>query len=372
MANDRTVRFLHALGGATTSRVLNLGRIAKFAKDDPEHAEKPMFRSPVVNTAFILKHRMRSDETYLFNSLRSVATKLIVPFDLNDLRAGGRSIFIEQRGFEESLRQAGNYNSENLVRDLNVLRLMNSIPSLDPFLLREHLRNNEINPDARYFEISESDQQRMFQYTAGEIGRLIEMANCAGGGQKSATARMVEALLSSEVTDKLEPLRATLGLSTSEFREGVFSWRGFIYYKWSLMDFWPDLMTTLRHVKAIQPAGAVDHEQKVYIASARQVIIRGAKRNSDDIHRILAVYSDAYEDLIANRDARRFREFLLNAPSMFLEIGEKMGAMSHITSFWKYRFGRGAVRVMDAEELVAIFQDFSKSVSTEITVSLAA
>ena len=57
---------------------------------------------------------------------------------------------------------------------------------------------------------------------------------------------------------------------------------------------------------------------------------------------------------------------------MFLEIGDKMGAMSHITSFWKYRFGRGAVRVMDAEELVAIFQDFSKSVSSDVTASLAA
>jgi len=90
LANDRTVRFLHALGGASTSRVLNLGRIAKINKDEPEHGEKPMFRSHIVNTAFILKHRMRSDETYLFNSVRSVATKVIIPFDLNDLRAGGR------------------------------------------------------------------------------------------------------------------------------------------------------------------------------------------------------------------------------------------------------------------------------------------
>ena len=31
-----------------------------------------------------------------------------------------------------------------LERDLSVLRLLNAVPSLDPFLLREHLRNNEI------------------------------------------------------------------------------------------------------------------------------------------------------------------------------------------------------------------------------------
>jgi len=43
----------------------------------------------------------------MFSSVHSVAAKLIVPFNLTDLRAGGRSIFVEQRGFAESLRDAG-------------------------------------------------------------------------------------------------------------------------------------------------------------------------------------------------------------------------------------------------------------------------
>ena len=373
MAVDRSFRSLMALSGASTSRVLNLLAISQAHGEDAGFQKNPLFTSQYLNNAIIIKHRLRSDEVDLFSTPRAIGTKVIIPFERADLRSGGKSLMVGQRGYENMLREVCHYcENQDVTRDTKVLELLDHVPSLDPFLVREHLRNNEINPDTHYFEISDSDQQRMFQYTAGEIGRLIEMANSAGTGQKSATARLVEALLSSEVTDKLEPLRATLGLSPTDFREGVFSWRGFIYYKWSLTDFWPDLITTLRHVKTIQPAGAIDHEQKAYLAAARQVIIRGAKRNSDDIHRILAVYSDAYEDLIANRDARRFRDFLLEAPSMFLEIGDKMGAMSHITSFWKYRFGRGAVRVMDAEELVAIFQDFSKSVSSDVTASLAA
>jgi hypothetical protein len=45
---------------------------------------------------------------------------------------------------------------------------------------------------------------------------------------------------------------------------------------------------------------------------------------------------------------------------MFLELGEKLGAISHVVGFWRYRFpqdGRGAP--IDAEELSTIFQDFS-------------
>jgi hypothetical protein len=46
---------------------------------------------------------------------------------------------------------------------------------------------------------------------------------------------------------------------------------------------------------------------------------------------------------------------------MFLEMGEKIGAISHIVSFWRYRFPKGTALRIDAEELAAIFQDFEAS-----------
>ena len=69
---------------------------------------------------------------------------------------------------------------------------------------------------------------------------------------------MVSAMLSNKVDEKLEPLRLTLGLTGNDFREGVFSWRGFLYYKWSMGKFWPDVMGVLREINAIQPHGAID------------------------------------------------------------------------------------------------------------------
>ena len=71
-------------------------------------------------------------------------------------------------------------------------------------------------------------------------------------------------MLSSQVDEKLEPLRVTLGLTGEDFREGVFSWRGFLYYKWSMADFWPDVMGVLREINAIQPVGAVTPDQQPF------------------------------------------------------------------------------------------------------------
>lgn len=357
MAVDRIVRLLSALDGAATSRVLNLRQIARANAHDAEHCEKPLFLSAPINTSFIIKHRVRSDETYLFASSRSVATKIVIPFDISDLRAGGRSIFIDQRGFAEGLRAAGHYSAEKLERDIFVSRLLNAIPSLDPFLLREHLRNNGIEVASCYFAISAGDQARMHEFVSQELSQLVRMAS--GADNNASTGRMVTAMLSSQVDEKLEPLRLTLGLSGNDFREGAFSWRGFLYYKWAMERFWPRVMTVLREVNTVRPTGPVTPEQAAYLTAARRDIIEMVRDYGQHIAKVLSVYDNSFGSLVASQSPKTFRDFLLSAPSMFLELGERMGAISHIVSFWRYRFAENRPSTIDAEELSTIFQDFT-------------
>jgi hypothetical protein len=170
---------------------------------------------------------------------------------------------------------------------------------------------------------------------------------------------MVTALLSSQVDEKLEPLRMTLGLTGNDFREGVFSWRGFLYYKWSMSQFWPDVMKVLREIKEMRPHGPVSPEQGAYLTSAKRSIIEMVRDNGKHVNKVLEIYDSSFHELVANQAPKTFRDFLLSAPYMFLELGEKMGAISHIVSFWRYRFPPGTVPHIDAEELSIIFQDFT-------------
>jgi hypothetical protein len=362
VANDRSVRFLSALGGASTSRVLNLCRIAAENASNQEHAEKPFFLSPIINRSILLKHRTRADEAYLFSSPHNVATKIVIPFDTTDLRAGGRSVFVEQRGYAEALRAAGNYSQDALERDLSVLRLLNAVPSLDPFLVREHLRNNNIEVSSSYFAISEGDQTRMHDFVSQEMSQLIMLA----AGKDGASNRLVSAMLSNRIDEKLEPLRLTLGLTGDDFREGVFSWRGFLYYKWSMGKFWPDVIGVLREINTIQPVGGLTPEQKVFLSSTRRNIIQMVRDNGNHVNKALAVYNASFRDLVENHSPKKFRDFLLSAPYMFLELGEKLGAISHIVSFWHYRFGTGNSQNIGGDELSAIFEDFSSSFGEKI------
>ena len=119
-------------------------------------------------------------------------------------------------------------------------------------------------------------------------------------------------------------------------------------------------MRCLRHLRALQPVGPISRDQRSDLSAARDRILTGAKQNSDGVRNLLQVYEDAYNSLLNGRDPRQFRKFLLDAPALFLDIGEKMGALSHITSFWRFRFPDPDRANIDAEELVLMLQDFSK------------
>ncbi len=329
---------------------------------DPAHRERPLFRSPTINRSIILKHRVRADEAYFFDQPLSVSTKVIVPFEQRDLRLGGQSFFVGQRGYLSALADIGHYQGDVLERDQKVLELIDNLPSLDPFLLREHLRNNDIDVADCYFEISPSDKQKMYTFVSNDIRALIDLANSGKGtAKRSSTDKLVSALLSTEVDEKLEPLRLTLRLDHEAFREGVFSWRGFLYYKWNLTNCAEDVKRIAREIANANPHGGLPGEKLRYILGAKRRIIESISRNTRDVNAALKIYDDAYNRLVQHGQPNTFRDFLLGAPDMFLELGEKMGAIAHMTSFWRYRFPKGRRVHADVEEMLAILRDFESS-----------
>ena len=69
-ANERIYRSLRGLEKtASTSRVLNLAAVSVRNIGNEEHAKTPLFKSGTLNSAVILKHRLRMDEVELFEDM---------------------------------------------------------------------------------------------------------------------------------------------------------------------------------------------------------------------------------------------------------------------------------------------------------------
>src|ERR1700761_3738080 len=299
-APDRSFRSLSGLEKtASTSRVLNLAAVASQNAGDPEYEAAPFFKAAALNGAVIIKPRIRNDEQYIFEANKRISTKVIIPFERTDLSLGGRSLFVGQRGWQELLNQLRGTQDDE-ARDVALLEALDELPSLDPFLLREHLKRRDFKIANCYFAISAPDLDRMQRFVSGEISKLVDLAYGGGkaaGAPNANISKLVSLLLSGEDDSRLEPLRLTLGLEGENFREGIFSWKGFLYYKWVLNSLWPQLREVISELTEIKVVGPRDPEmmQQVKDVGARvnQAILSQVRR----VRGPLQVYDDAFGEL---------------------------------------------------------------------------
>jgi hypothetical protein len=358
---DRAVRNLSFLQkSASTARVLNLHNLWRRVGDTPEWRTKPLFHHPALNRGIFIKHRVRQNEHELFDDGRPVATKILLPLDPNDLRAGGRYVFVGELGFDQVMENVFGQRLGADQRDRRLLELLDQIPSLDPFLLREHLRRHGFEAAACYFELSEGDAKRIFSFVEEEVQPLVRLSLQGGLGFAGETAKLVRKMLASTIDGDLDPLRLTLRLEPDQFAEGVFCWKGFLYYKWALKQTAARIPAVARQIAQVQPRGTQPPHLREYIEATRSGILASLALAMDGASRILDVYDRAFGGLIDAGDPLAFRDFLLAAPERFVELGDRLGAVTHLVSFWSFRFPEGVRSFVTADELADIFQDFEQ------------
>lgn len=342
----------------STARVVNLALIHDRFGETEEYTANPLFKNKRLNRSVLLKHSPRPNEKSNFARPKQCATKIVVPFASSDLRLGGASMFVDQIGFERTLRESLGYqDGADYQRDVDLLRLLDSLPSFDPFLMRERLRQSGFEPARCYFEVSEADVLRMRQFVGQEIAQLVGLAFANGGtGARELSAKLADKLMTDETAKSLDPLRETLRLSGDEYREGVFAWKGFLYYKWLLNDLTPQmaqLKPALLSTRVIRPSP----DDKKLIVETRARIVAYLDAASEKVNEALGEYATAFNALSEGKPTA-FRDFLIRAPTLFIPIGEAIGVMRHIDSFWRFRFPGRGVPMLEADEALELFQDF--------------
>ncbi|MGN6366373.1 hypothetical protein [Asticcacaulis taihuensis] len=360
--SNRDVRSLANLGEtASTSRVLNLSAVHVNSAHEKDYQLRPFFRDSQMNKAILVKHTLRANERELFGRYRRTATKIILPFDATDLKLGGRSILVNQVGFDAFCR--GYFGDDiNANADVQTLRLLDQLPSVDPFLVREHLSRHGYKPGACYLKISPYDIQRMIGFANEEIERLVRTA--FSGSVGGSAIKLAGKILANELDTELWPLKATLRMADDEFSDGIFSWRGFLYFKWRHIELQDEMRKVLEGLSTYQPIGACDDGTRDYLKEVRPRLASRIVNAVASVGRTLNVYDRAYHALVHGENPGPFRRFLLDGPSLFFELGESIGILSHIASFWSYRMGQQMMtQRLTPFEYGDILMDFEESLS---------
>lgn len=359
----RDLSLIRASG--STARVLNLLLVAERFGDTEEYQQKPLFKSKRLNRTLIVKHAVRPHERQLFRRPPVAATKIIVPFASDQLELGGASILVNEERFEKLLRDTvGGYASDTEFQsDVELLRTLASLPSFDPFLMRERLRTTGFEAARCYFDIAEADVARMRAFVGKEISELINLAFASGGNASGdLSSKMADKLMTDETAKSLDPLRQVLRLSGEEYKEGIFAWKGFLYYKWLMAELKPQLAAFKPRFAGCRVVRAT-MEERTDLANMRKAILDQMMLANNRVEECLAEYAAAFASLSGGQ-AGAFREFLLKAPSMFIPIGEAVGVVRHIHSFWTFRFPETATMpTLEGDEAMETFSEFEATLS---------
>ena len=175
MSIDRSFRETFNSGA---TQILNAAGITKaMMKKAAEEGGEPqfLFGSRGLNrVVFIKKPKDRTQEVdYYEETVRSkksksaevpqnqIVTMIYSPFDFDDIPGGGTSFELGSSDQDVMLREAVGFNptdgAATVERDLKVLGILEELPSLDPFLLKDKIHGAGFEVDATYFDISEDE-----------------------------------------------------------------------------------------------------------------------------------------------------------------------------------------------------------------------
>jgi hypothetical protein len=348
----------------SSARVLDLHSLAASPPDDPDYFERPLFIHPVLNRAIVAKQFVRPEEVGHWASRRIAATKLIMPFDAVDLSLGGQYLFVDETNFLVQLERHLDYGENSMDRDVQVLRLLDKLPTLDPFLLRETLLDHKIEVAPCYFRFSPTDKADMLGFVSHEMDALIALCFdglSGGGGEKSK--RLSELLLADKRdTPELDPLRQTLGMTPEEFGEAMFCWKAVLYYRWRSRTLGPQLRKTKKSISQIGEQ-KFKSELTPFVRRATRQLEASITSSGREVARALKIYDDAFRGLTVDRSPDHFRHFLFEGAHMFAGLGEQVARLEQIVSFWAHQFPQAQLKTLTPEATLDGLRDLLHAIS---------
>jgi len=171
-------------GGSSVSM-----NVIEMAKNFPK--EKLLFRSSAMNGVVIFKFPNFVDDVgkELMGAFggpaaieyHPIETGVYLPYSTEAPQDGGCAIYMRQKNYQQLLMDyvglpSDNVGDANLSQDIKLLSLMDTIPSLDPFLLKECFDANGISYDPSVLRLDPREEEDIKRMISEKISPIVQKA----------------------------------------------------------------------------------------------------------------------------------------------------------------------------------------------------
>ena len=349
--------------GAASNRILDLFSVRRRHGSRASWNDAPLFRNKRLNCGFIIKHTVRPHERPYMLTDKPIVTKVILPLTVSDLSRGGHSFCLQERGFEARFRQflETDCPDDPYSDDMSRLRDLAQLPSFDPFLLSSWSRFQEDPISPLYFDLTESDVETMERHFAREISEVVGRAVGIelGGRDDERSRKFARAILMGDQDERMDLFRQAMNLTSEEFKDGLFGWKGLLYYTWQMEKTVASLKTFAIQINDLVVDGSTLDEREM-MNGMRRFILAETARRWGSLRQSIAAYRTALDGFASGESPTLLSDFLLAAPDLFMQLGEDLAAVQHVTSYWTHWRERSEDRIA-VREALDLFEGFVKS-----------
>jgi hypothetical protein len=297
----------------------------------------PFFSTRKLNNIVLIKDTVPVNERGSMGI--SVGMKLYFPFNEQNIYEGGRTIFFREAQVDKAIAEYCGESAvqpQELAEDMRRLALLDGIPSLDPFLLKDVFLRNEMKVNPAYFEVDDETWAAIELFMLERFEPLVKAAWPEAMSSDDKARLLIDKIWEARDVVALKPIIEAFRLPTSEALDIFSAWRGIVYYSYQYIKEKPRFLDLVKWIKENEApvAGITAAEMKDMMTALNQVKEQ-LRKEWQTIETIVQQYQDSYDKMFRYKTSTaEFLTFLRGSNKTYWEIGNSLGKAFHGIYCW--------------------------------------
>lgn len=321
------------------------------------------FRNRKANNLVLLKYTPVGEERERLNNTRPVQTKLYLAFNERNIYEGGKTILLTDPGLDavlaEHLSASPERNADFFYHDRNLLDVIDSLPSLDPFLIRDRLEIEAIAVNGAYLDIPAAELAAIKTFVRDKMKAVASFAMQGSTSNEESTLavdRLTQKLWEARDSDALKPVIDAFRINPDDAPAIVYAWKGTIYFdfdfgrnetKWKRVTDWLSTGAT--------PRDTGFGSQRAEIDQLRDRAMHAHTSTWMKASGLLGKYHQSFDALfVSQENGGSFIDFLKNSKETFWALGDALSRLSHSHNIWERSTERFPLRKLPANNLIEL------------------
>lgn len=304
---------------------------------------------------------------------RPIQTAIFVPKVFNEPDLGGHAIFLGQPKYAELMQHHCGINianSEVHASDLALLRVLEEVPSFDPFLLKSVLNDRKISVNGHYLDVVKEEEAEVRLVIERRVRPIVERAyaGLAPSEAEKRTQSFIDGIWDPNSSDA-SAFIAAFRIEADAIPEVFGAWKGISYYQYQLQNIRPRIAELLSF---LQSDNSIPIDMRKLVSSERESLmmfrkdilarLRNAYKNTQGI---LTECDQAYDGLIKDGNPLPFRNFLQTAVDKYWTLGACNCSLVLISDVWQRFSHNGRAVRYESDIIKSMFAGMRAALSAE-------